>query len=178
LRDLDNFRGRRFPTGAYPGNGINEPILYSVNNVGSNTLNQIGLFRNHAVLDFGTMLQAGYFIVPKKLEIAGRWSWIRGTSGDIRGDGTFTTLTAAQVKALGIPAGTNVRVYNEAFRHYSEANEYAVGINYYFKGQQLKWQTDVSWYNGGNPAAGGQSPAGFIPGVDGWMVRSQIQFAF
>ena len=24
----------------------------------------------------------------------------------------------------------------------------------------------------------GQSPAGFIPGVDGWMVRSQIQLAF
>ena len=67
---------------------------------------------------------------------------------------------------------------NGAFRHFSEAQEYAVGINYYFKGQQLKWSTDLSWYNGGNPAAGGQSPAGFIPGVDGWMVRSQIQFAF
>jgi hypothetical protein len=178
VRDLDNFRGRRFPSGAYPGNGINEPILYSVNNVGSNTLNQIGLFPNHALLDYGMMLQAGYFIVPKKLEVAARWSWIRGESGDIRGDGTFTTLTAAQVKALGIPAGTTVRAYNEAFRHFSEANEYAIGLNYYFKGQQLKWQTDLSWYNGGNPASGGQSPTGFVPGVDGWMVRSQIQFAF
>jgi hypothetical protein len=79
---------------------------------------------------------------------------------------------------MGIPAGNTVRVYNEAFRHFSEAQEYAVGINYYIKGQQLKLQTDVSWYNGGNPAAGGQSPAGFIPGVDGWMIRSQIQFAF
>jgi hypothetical protein len=178
LRDLDNFRGRRFPLGVYPGNGINQPILYSVNNVGSPALNQVALFKNHAVLDYGTMLQAGYFIVPKKLEIAGRWSWIRGTSGDIRGNGTFTTLTPAQVASMGIPAGTSVRVYNDSFRHYSEANEYAVGLNYYFKGQQLKWQTDFSWYNGGNPAAGGQSPAGFIPGVDGWMVRSQVQFAF
>jgi hypothetical protein len=178
VRDLTNFRGRRFPTGAYPGNGINEPILYSVNNIGSNALNQVGLFPNHAILDFGMLLQAGYFIIPKKLEIAGRWSWIRGESGDIRGDGSFTPLTAAQKAALGIPATANVRAYNEAFRHFSEVNEYAVGINYYFKGQQLKWQTDLSWYNGGNPAAGGQSPAGFIPGVDGWMVRSQIQFAF
>jgi hypothetical protein len=178
VRDLDNFRGRRFPTGAYPGNGINEPILYSVNNVGSNALNQVALFPHHAILDYGTMLQAGYFIVPKKLEIAGRWSWIRGESGNIRGNGTFTTLTPAQTAALGIPAGNTVRVYNDAFRHFSEAQEYAVGINYYWKGQQLKWQTDLSWYNGGNPAAGGQSPAGFIPGVDGWMVRSQIQFAF
>jgi hypothetical protein len=178
VRDLDNFRGRRFPTGAYPGNGINEPILYSVNNVGSNALNQVALFPNHAILDYGMLLQAGYFIVPKKLEIAGRWSWIRGESGNIRGDGTFKTLTPAQAAAIGIPAGNTVRVYNEAFRKFGEANEYAVGINYYWKGQQLKWQTDLSWYNGGNPAAGGQSPAGFIPGVDGWMVRSQIQFAF
>jgi len=36
----------------------------------------------------------------------------------------------------------------------------------------------LSFYNGGNPAAGGQSAAGFIPGVDGWMVRTQLQFAF
>jgi hypothetical protein len=27
------------------------------------------------------------------------------------------------------------------------------------------------------PAAG-QSPAGFLPGVDGYMLRTQIQFAF
>jgi hypothetical protein len=178
VRDLDNFRGRRFPSGAYPGNGKNEPILYSVNNLGSNSLNQTALFPNHGIVDFGTMLQAGYFIVPKKWELAARWSWIRGESGDIRGNGTFTTLTAAQKAALGLPAASTIRVYNDAFRHFSEAQEYAVGINYYWKGQQLKWQTDLSFYNGGNPAAGGQSPAGFIPGVDGWMVRSQIQFAF
>jgi hypothetical protein len=42
----------------------------------------------------------------------------------------------------------------------------------------VKWQTDIGFYHGGNPAANGQSPAGFIPGVDGYMVRSQIQFAF
>jgi hypothetical protein len=184
LRDLDNFRGRRFPLGNYPGNGINEPILYT-SNFGTS------VFPNHGIIDFGTMLQAGYFIIPKKLEIAGRWSWIRGESGNINGDGTGSTPVRAN--ALGIresglvngvqppgtvPVGTTFRAVNGAFRHFAEANEYAIGINYYLKGQQLKWQTDVSWYNGGNPAAGGQSPAGFIPGVDGWMVRSQIQFAF
>jgi hypothetical protein len=178
VRDLTNFRGRRQPSGTYPGNGVNQPILYSVNNVGSNTLNQVGIFPNHALLDYGMMLQAGYFIVPKKLEIAGRWSWIRGESGNIRGDGTFTTLTAAQKAGLGIPATATVRAYNGAFRGFSEANEYAIGINYYFKGQQLKWQTDVGVYNGGNDASGGQSPTGFIPGVDGWLIRSQVQFAF
>ncbi|MFL5244788.1 MAG: hypothetical protein ACJ8FY_22025 [Gemmataceae bacterium] len=170
VRDLDNFRGRKAPAGTYPGNGLDEPILYAVNNVGSNTLNQTALFPHHAVLDFGTMLQAGYFIIPKKLELAARWSWIRGTSGDIRGDGTFRTMA--------IPGAGTVRVYNDAFRHYSEANEYAIGVNYFFRGQQLKWQTDLSFYNGGSPSAGGQSPAGFIPGVDGYMLRSQIQFQF
>jgi hypothetical protein len=184
VRDLNNFTGRKFPTGAYPGNGHNQPILYGVNlvdttNVPNNGLNQNALFPNHAILDYGTMVQGGYFIVPKKWEICGRWSWLRGESGDIRGDGSKpTALTAAQVKALGLPAGSNVLVVPGAFRTFSEAQEYAVGVNYYWKRQQAKWQLDFSIYNGGNPAGGGQSPAGFIPGVDGWMLRTQIQFAF
>jgi hypothetical protein len=89
-------------------------------------------------------------------------------------------LNTAQKTALGIPspATTAVRVLPTAFQNFHEADEYAVGVNYYFKRQLLKWQTDFSVYQGGNLAAGGRSPAGFIPGVDGWMVRSQIQFAF
>jgi hypothetical protein len=179
VRDLNNFTGRKFPTGVYPGNGINQPILYSVNNIGNNSLNQNALFPSHAILDFGTMIQGGYFIVPKKWEIAARWSWLRGESGDIRGNGKFVTLTDAQAQALGIPGkGNNIRVYDGAFRNFSEAQEYAIGLNYYWKRQQAKWQLDFSIYNGGNPASGGQSPAGYIPGVDGWMLRTQIQFAF
>jgi hypothetical protein len=166
IRDLDNFRGRRGPTGIYPGNGLDQPIVYSApGGTGA------ALFpARHGIIDYGTALQGGYFIVPKKLEIAGRWSWIRGESGNIFGNGTL-----AAPRTIG---GTAVKVYNAAFDKFQEANEYAVGVNYYFHGQQLKWQNDLSWYNGGNPAAGGQSPAGFIPGVDGWMFRSQIQFAF
>jgi hypothetical protein len=180
LHDIDNFRGRRFPAGAYPGNGVNQPILYSVNNPGSNALTNIALFPHHALLDYGMDLQAGYFIIPKKLEIAGRWAWIRGESGNIRGNETFTTLTPAQTAALGIPAAAGpVRVYNEAFREFSETQEYAVGLNYYFYRELVKWQTDFGVYTGaGNPAVGGQSAAGFIPGVDGWMIRSQIQIGF
>ena len=63
-------------------------------------------------------------------------------------------------------------------RQFHEANEYTIGVNYYFKRQLLKWQTDLSWYQGGNPAGGGQSPAGFIAGSDGWLLRTQIQLAF
>jgi hypothetical protein len=164
IRDLNNFRGRRGPNGNFPGNGFDQPIIYTAN--GNNSL----FPARHGIIDYGTMLQGGYFIVPKKLEIAGRWSWIRGESGNIYGNGTFTNVV--------VPGAGTVRRYNAAFDKFQEANEYAVGVNYYFHGQQLKWQTDLSYYNGGNPAGGGQSPAGFTPGVDGYMLRTQVQFAF
>ena len=79
---------------------------------------------------------------------------------------------------LGIPAGTTVRVYNNAFRQFQETQELAVGFNYFFKGQSVKWQTDLGIYKGGNPAANGQSAADFVPGADGWLVRTQFQLAF
>jgi hypothetical protein len=164
IRDIDNFRGRRGPAGNYPGNGLDQPIIYTA---GANA----ALFpARRGIIDYGTMLQGGYFIVPKKLEIAGRWSWVRGESGNIFGNGTFVNRA--------LPGIGTVRVFNAAFDKFQEAQEYAVGVNYYFHGQQLKWQTDLSWYNGGNPDPGGQSPAGFIPGVDGWMLRTQVQLQF
>jgi hypothetical protein len=169
LRDLDNFRGRK---GA--GNAFNNPILYSSNAPGS-AAGIASLFpSNQGIIDYGMAVQAGYFIVPKKVEICARYSFVRGQSGNINGNGNgpgqFTTTNIA---------GNTVRVVNGAFTNYSEADEYALGFNYFFKRHLLKWQTDISWYTGGgNPAAGGQSAAGFIPGVDGWQVRSQIQLAF
>ena len=57
-------------------------------------------------------------------------------------------------------------------------SEYAVGLNYYFKRQLIKWQTDIGMYKGGDPSAGGSSAAGFIAGVDGWLLRSQLQVAW
>jgi hypothetical protein len=179
LRNLDNFRGEKSGL----ANNSNRPILYNVNNVGSNALNQVALFNRGGFIDYGTLLQAGYFVIPKKLELVARYSWIRGQSGDIRGDGTFRNLTTAERNFFGIPSAAaggpaTVRLYNNAFREYQEASEIAFGVNYYFKGHNLKWQSDISFYNGGNPAAGGQSPSGFIPGVDGYLIRSQIQLAF
>ena len=126
---------------------------------------------NHALVDFGSTLQGGYFIVPRKLELVARYSFVRGESGDIQGAGKFVTVTLPGF------AGP-VRVYEDAFSRYHTANEYSVGFNYYFHRQLLKWQTDFSIYDGGNPAGGGQSPAGFIAGSDGWMIRTQLQLAF
>ena len=176
LEDIDNIRGRNAPVGAtFPGSGKQLPILYSNAGVDSGTTL---LFPHHALIAYGSQLQGGYFVVPKKLELCARVSWISGDSGDIQGNGTFTTLTAAQVAALGLPAGTKVAQANEAFREYKSSYEYAVGVNYFFYRELVKWQTDISYYQGGNPASGGQSPTGFIPGVDGYMLRTQIQFSF
>ena len=178
FRDVDNFRGRRFPTGAYPGNGVNQPILYSTTlGAGAPTAT---LFTAGGFFDYGTTLQGGYFVVPKKLELAARVSVVSGDSGNIYGNGTSSLLTTAQKTALGIPApaATPVRVFNEAFKNNKTAYEYAVGVNYFFYRELVKWQTDVSYYQGGNPASGGQSAAGFIPGVDGYMLRTQIQFGW
>jgi hypothetical protein len=167
IRDINNIRG------THNGVGGNNPILYS-SGLGGPGVTTAALFPfNRGLLDYGQSLQAGYFLIPKKLEIAGRWSWIRGESGDINGRDTKFTL----VTVPGVPGGP-VKVIGGAFRNFSEVNEYAVGINYYFYGQLVKWQTDFSIYNGGNPAQGGAAFAGFIPGVDGWMVRTQIQLAF
>jgi hypothetical protein len=156
FRDLDNFRTS--PNGK--GN-----IIYTTAGVNA-------LFpADHGLFDYGSQLQGGYFIVPKKLELVARWSWVRGNSGTLNGNGTFTTTTIPGV------AG-KVLVVNGAFREFHESDEYTIGLNWYWKRQLLKWQTDVGIYTGGNPAGGAQSPAGFIAGSDGYMVRTQIQLAF
>ncbi len=177
-RDLNNFRGVRESTGngtaAYPGNGRDNSILYTVNT--SPTATTAALFpSNKALIDLGAQLQGGYFVLPKKLELVARVSVITGDSGDVYGDGLATATKTTITDAAG---AHTVLVIPGAFSHNHTSEEYAVGLNYYFYRQLVKWQTDVSWYNGGNPAAGGQSPAGFIPGVDGWMLRTQIQLAF
>jgi hypothetical protein len=160
LRTLNNFRTT--PNGL--GNIIYQDTL------GPNGAARNALFPTHALLDYGGLVQGGYFIIPKKLELVARVSFIRGESGDINGTGKRTTVTIPGVGAVDRVDG--------AFRQFHEFREYAVGVNYYFKRQLLKWQTDFSVFDGGNPAGGGVSPAGFIAGNDGWMLRTQIQLAF
>lgn len=149
-------------------NGLNN-IIYSIPQQNGTTVN--ALFPRGGLVDYGMQLQGGYFVIPRKLEVVARWTWIRGQSGDLNGNGTFTTQT--------VPGVTGpVRVMNGAFRQFHEADEYAIGVNYYFKRQLLKWQTDLGLYRGGNPTIGGAAATGFIPGVDGYMLRTQLQVAF
>jgi hypothetical protein len=145
-------------------------ILYT-DTLGPGGAPRLALFpSNQGLLDYGMNVSAGYFIIPRKLEVAARWAWVTGQSGNINGNGTFSTVNLPGVGA--------VHVVNDAFDRYAEANEYTLGMNYYFKRQQMKWQTDFSVYDGGNPAGGGQSIAGFLAGVDGYMLRTQIQLFF
>src|SRR5207302_1355707 len=100
VRDLNNFRGFR-PLGAP---AINNPILYTMNTPSGSS--GAAFFGENSLVDFGMTVQSGYFIVPKKLELAGRYSFISGVSGDINGNGTFvtvpsTTLGIKQAAAVG-----------------------------------------------------------------------------
>jgi hypothetical protein len=165
VRTLNNFRTTP--------NGLGDIIYQDTLGPGGATRN--ALFPTHALLDYGGIVQGGYFIVPKKWELVGRFSFVRGDSGDINGNGA---KSVAAIPKANIPGVGVVDVVPGAFRQFHEAREFAVGVNYYFHRQLLKWQTDLSFYDGGNPAGGGQSPAGFIPGLDGWMLRTQIQLAF
>jgi hypothetical protein len=173
LRDLNNFRSA--PT------GFNQ-IIYTYTDPRNPKATINALFPNKALLDYGLQLQGGYFLIPKKLELVARWSWIRGDSGDIIGD------LVGPTESFRIPSGTGaapskggltrVQINPGAFTHFHEASEYTVGVNYFFKRELLKWQTDFGVYQGGNPAGGGASAAGFIPGLDGWLLRTEIQLAF
>ena len=183
VRELTNFRGLRNPT----GNG-NLPILYTTNTAAG--ASSAALFNTGGLTDIGMALQSGYFLIPHKLELAARWDVISGDSGDINGNGTSrsvssTTLGIKQSALVGgvqpantVPLGTNIKIVNSAFTHYHESQEIAVGLNVFFYNENVKWQTDVGMYTGGNPAANGQSPAGYIPGVNGYLVRTQIQLFF
>jgi hypothetical protein len=155
LRDLNDF-----------SSGAPLPILYQVPGT-----QIVGLFpAGHGLFDYGLTLQGGYFVIPRTLQLGFRWSWVRGESGNVFGNGTIVAMPT--VPGFGV-----VNVYRDAFQHYSQANEYTISLAYYFHGNSLKWQNDLGFYTGGNPA-GSRSSAGFVPGADGWLVRSRLQLLF
>jgi hypothetical protein len=152
-------------------------ILYNdtltpLNTAAAQTSNAV--LNRSSFMDVGCAVQAGYFIIPKKLEVIGEWSMVNGQSGDIYGNGTFKNV---QLPGVAGAAGI-VRSWNNAFTNYHMAQEFGGGFNYYWFGQLVKWTTDCLYYRGGNPAGNEQAPGGDIPGVNGWLFRTQIQIAF
>jgi uncharacterized coiled-coil protein SlyX len=169
FRDLTDFK-------AAPGENT---ILYTFTNPTTGK-GVTAVFPAKSLYDYGTQLQAGYFLIPHKLEVVARWSWIRGDSGDVIGNTNAAQPTIALPSGVSGGASTliHAQVRAGAFSNYHDVQEYAVGVNYFFWRELVKWQTDFSIYQGGNPAGGAASPAGFIPGEDGWMIRTQIQLGF
>ncbi len=143
------------------------PIVYTAR-TGAGGAAQPAIFNVNNLVDWGVVFQGGYFVIPTKLEVVARWSMVSGESGSINGNGTTT--------AGPVINGVATRIVNDAFRVYNQANEYTMGVNYFFKRHMWKWQTDVGYYHGGTPASA--SAAGFITNADGWLARTQIQMAF
>jgi hypothetical protein len=173
IRQLDNFHS------APNGGGM---ILYTYTDPRTNSA-VTALFPNKALIDYGMTLQGGYFVVPKKLELVARWSYVSGDSGDVLGN-THVPPQAFLIPS-GVPAAAlkggleRVQINSGAFTNFHQANEYTVGVNYYFKRQFLKWQTDFSIYTGGNPVGTlGQSLGTFLGGTDGYGIRTQLQLMF
>lgn len=107
--------------------------LYNFSNGSVPTLNDAGL-----------LLQAGYFLVPKKYEALVRWSNIVGDSGTL---GRFSEST----------------------------NEIGTGLVRHFHGHDVKFTVDLSWIDG-VPI---NSPRlSLLPGDEGLLLRSQLQFGF
>lgn len=94
--------------------------------------------------DTGLVLQAGYFVIPKKLEALARWSKIVGDSGTL---GDFSEAT----------------------------HEIGTGVVWFIKDQDVKFTVDLSWIDG-VPV---NSPRlSLLPGDEGLLFRSQLQFGF
>jgi hypothetical protein len=140
------------------------------------------LFPNKTLVDFGNQLQGGYFVVPHKLELVARWSFISGDSGDVLGNTNLPPTVFSAPNGVAGKAGaglTRVQINPGAFSNYHLASEYDFGVNYFFRRHNLKWQTDFTLYQGGNPVgATGQSVGCFIPGLDGYGIRTQFQLLF
>ena len=107
----------------------------------------INAFRGETLpglFDHGFWLQAGKFIVPRKLQLLSRWSRVVGDTG-----------------TLGLED--------------QSADEIAGGFAWYFRDQNAKLTVDATYLNGAPISA---SSLDVFPGDAGWLVRTQLQFAF
>ena len=79
----------------------------------------------------GYKVQGGYFVLPKRLELAARYAWL---------DRDFNKPKSTVGKPIG--EGGNSRTLGSE-------EEIALGLNYYFSGHKNKIQADVSRLNNG-----------------------------
>lgn len=101
-------------------------------------------------MDQGFMGQTGVFILPKRLEVAGRWSTVLP-------DFPFPALAQTGITRTGTEVGTGIPVH-----------EWVAGINSYFKGHDLKVQMDYSQILNVNG----------VRNVNDQRIRTQLTFVF
>ncbi len=101
--------------------------------------------------DHGYLAQGGYFILPKKLEVAGRFSAVVP-------DFPFPALALTGITAESLDSfGGGIPVY-----------EAGGGLNYFFKGHAMKIQTDYSMILN----------SGGVRNLNDQMIRTQLTLMF
>lgn len=106
----------------------------------------------------GYMVQGGYFIIPKHLEVAARYAWLDREFNKDKDDIAILVGEGANERTLG------------------SDEEITFGLNYYFNGHKNKIQADVSRLDQGFLNT---SPASLVnDDKETWRFRLQYQLAF
>jgi phosphate-selective porin OprO/OprP len=82
---------------------------------------------------FGYRFDAGYFIIPKKLEVVARYAYVERME-----DNNVAKSNASGLGLVSVNGGTNNAIEKNL-------QEYTVGLNYYFYGHNLKLFVDYSY---------------------------------
>lgn len=82
---------------------------------------------------FGYHLNAGYFFIPKKLEVVSRYAYVER----VKDNDVNKSLTSG-LGLVSVNGFTGNAIENNL-------REYSAGINYYFDGHRLKFSTDYSY---------------------------------
>jgi hypothetical protein len=82
---------------------------------------------------FGYRFDAGYFVIPKKFEVAARYAYVERLK-----DNNAADSCASGLGLVSVNGGTNNAVEDNL-------QEYTVGLNYYFYGHNLKLFVDYSY---------------------------------
>ncbi len=106
----------------------------------------------------GYMVQGGYFLIPKRLEMAARYAWL---DREFNKDKSTT--------AILVGGGTNRRTLGSD-------EEITLGLNYYFNGHKNKLQADVTRLDQGFLRTSSTSRVN--DDKETWRFRLQYQLAF
>lgn len=126
-----------------------------------------GFFRNtkpagvSAVTDIGYYAQAGYFLIPKKFEVAVRAS---GLFDDINNDGGGVYFNNGSLTSLG---GSNDGV--DEGPDSADEHAFSVVLNSYFYEHNLKWQLQYTYMRDGVAGAAD---------VNNHLLMTQVQMQF